>query len=314
MLPATMNRSGKPHALLSTARVANIPSVVGNVWLGVVLGILSNDVVVVLKIPWNSASRLALAGVALYVAGNFLNDWMDRGWDAEHRSERALPRGLFPAGLYAGLAVALGLLGVGLAATVDTRCAIIAGMIVAGICIYTVWHKRSAWAVIPMGLCRALLPVMGFTAFHPDPHGIWPAAVGLFCYIMGLSLSARHESMAEPPRRVAVMARGLLLATVILMAWQHTAFQQRFLLEIAGAAPYLIWTGTCLKFRRKPVSALVCGLLAGIPLVDWMVLLPVFLALAGSGAGWSGFAIACFGIPPLAFISALLLQRLAPAT
>ena len=35
-----MNRSGKLHALLSTARVANIPSVVSNVWLGVILGML----------------------------------------------------------------------------------------------------------------------------------------------------------------------------------------------------------------------------------------------------------------------------------
>ncbi|MEY3895308.1 MAG: hypothetical protein RLZZ214_827, partial [Verrucomicrobiota bacterium] len=270
--------------------------------------------VVVLNTPWKPASGLALAGVALYVAGNFFNDWMDRGWDAKHRPERALPRGLFPAGLYAGLAAAFGLLGVGLAATVDTRCAIVAGIVVASICIYTVWHKRSAWAVIPMGFCRALLPVMGFAAFPPDPYGIWPAAAGLFCYIMGLSLSARYESMAEPPRQVAVMARGLLLATAILMAWQHKGFQQGLLLAMVGATPYLIWTGVCLKFRRKPVSALVSGLLAGIPLVDWMLLLPVFLSLAADGAGWSGFAIACFAIPPLAFLSALFLQRLAPAT
>ncbi len=120
--------------------------------------------------------------------------------------------------------------------------------------------------------------------------------------------------MAEPPRRVAVMARGLLLATAILMAWQYKGFQQDLLMGMVGAAPYLIWTGVCLKFRRRPVSALVSGLLAGIPLVDWMVLLPVFLSLAGDGAGEVPLAIACFAIPPLAFLSALLLQRLAPAT
>lgn len=314
MLPGPMNRSGKIHALLSTARVANIPSVVSNVWLGVALGMLSNDVLVVLEIPWNSASLLALAGVSLYVAGNFFNDWMDRDWDAKHRPERALPRGLFPPALYAWLAATLGLLGVGLAATVNPRCAIVAGIIVASICVYTIWHKRSAWAVIPMGICRALLPVMGFAAFHPFPHGIWPAAAGIFCYIMGLSLSARYESMAEPPQRVAAMARSLLLATAILMAWQYTAFPENLLIGMAGAVPYLVWTAVCLKFRRKPVSALVSGLLAGIPLVDWMVLLPVFLSLAASGAGWSGFALGVFVIPPLAFLSALLLQRLAPAT
>ena len=55
-----MNRSGKIHALLSTARVANIPSVVSTVWLGVVLAIFSGDVAV-LEIPWHVASRLALA-------------------------------------------------------------------------------------------------------------------------------------------------------------------------------------------------------------------------------------------------------------
>ncbi len=309
-----MNRSGKIHALLSTARVANIPSVVSNVWLGVVIGMFFGDVVIILEIPWSSASRLALAGVALYVAGNFCNDWMDRGWDASHRPERALPRGLFPPGLYAALAATLGLGGAGLAASVNLRCAVIAGVIVVSICIYTAWHKRSAWAVIPMGLCRALLPVMGFAAFDPNLNGILPAAGGLFCYIMGLSLSARYESMAEPPRRVAVMARGLLLATAILMVWQHKGFQPSLLLAFAGAVPYLVWTSVCLIFKRRPVSALVSGLLAGIPWVDWIVLLPVFLSAAGDGAGWVGFTIACFAIPPLAFIFALLLQRLAPAT
>ncbi len=308
-----MNRTGKLHALLSTARVANIPSVVSNVWVGVVLGMFFGDFVV-LEIPWSSASRLALAGVSLYVGGNFFNDWMDRGWDAKHRPERALPRGLFPAGFYASLAFALGLLGVGLAASVNTRSAIIAGIIVASICIYTVWHKRSAWAVIPMGLCRALLPVMGFAAFHPNLIEIWPAASGLFCYIMGLSLSARYESMSEPPRRVAMMARGLLLATAFLMAWQHKGFSASLLMSLAGAFPYLVWTGFCLRFRKKPVSALVSGLLAGIPWADWVLLLPISLSLVASGTGWNEFMIATLALPPLAFISALLLQRLAPAT
>jgi hypothetical protein len=309
MLPGPMNRSGKLHALLSTARVANIPSVVGNVWLGVVMGDVVDP-----EAPWNLASRLALAGVALYVAGNFFNDWMDRRWDAEHRPERALPRGLFAPALYAWLAAGLGLLGLALAASVNTRCAITAGIITGSIGIYTLWHKRSAWTVIPMGICRALLPVMGYMAVQPYVDGIWPAACGLFCYIVGLSLSARHEAMAEPPPHVAVMARGLLLATAVLMAWQHKDFSQTPLRGLAGALPYLLWTSVCLRYRRRPVSALVSGLLAGIPLVDWMVLLPVFLSLASYGMGWSGLAIACLAIPPVAFLSALLLQRLAPAT
>ena len=308
-----MNRSGKIHALLSTARVANIPSVVSNVWLGMVLGMFTADVVI-LEIPWDIASRLALAGMALYVAGNFSNDWMDRGWDASRRPERALPRGLFAPGVYLGLAAALGLLGTCLAVWVNTRCALVAGIIVVSICIYTRYHKRSSWAVIPMGLCRAMLPVMGFAAFYPDLNLVLPAAVGLFCYIIGLSLTARHESMAEPPRHMIVMARALLLATAILMAWQHKGFQPGLLIVCAGTLPYLVWTSFCLRFRKKPISALVSGLLAGIPWVDGIVLLPIFLSLARDGAGSTGVGIACLGVPVLAFVSGLLLQRLAPAT
>ncbi|MES2920778.1 MAG: UbiA family prenyltransferase [Verrucomicrobiota bacterium] len=312
MIRLPMNRSGKLHALLSTARVANIPSVISNVWVGVVLGTLQTGQI---SIPWRAAGCLLPAGVCLYIAGNFLNDWMDREWDAKHRPERALPRGLFPQGLYSVLAIALGLLGVALAGLADMRSGMVAGGIVFCIVIYTVWHKRTAWAVIPMGLCRALLPVMGFMAFHRYVDYVWPVAAGLFCYIMGLSLSARYESMAEPPKRVAVMARGLLLATAVCVAWGNKELFLYPIYSVPAAVPYLAWTSVCLRYRRKPVPLLVSSLLAGIPLVDWMVLLPVSLSLAAySGGDWHSLVIVSVLVPPVAFISALLLQRLAPAT
>jgi hypothetical protein len=61
------------------------------------------------------------------------------------------------------------------------------------------------------------------------------------------------------------------------------------------------------------VSRHVSRLLAGIPLIDWMALLPLSLpSLAMTGT--LPFTAACLFVPPLAFVSALLLQRLAPAT
>ncbi|MEO5716834.1 MAG: UbiA family prenyltransferase, partial [Luteolibacter sp.] len=97
--PAPMNRSGKLHALFATARIANVPSVVSNVWLGVALGIAINTPMGEGQsgpgIPWSHVILLMTAGICLYVGGNFLNDWMDRRWDSENRPERALPRGLF---------------------------------------------------------------------------------------------------------------------------------------------------------------------------------------------------------------------------
>lgn len=307
-----MNRSGKLHALLATSRVANIPSVISNVWLGVALGwlVVGRD-----PFPWWDVLLLIAAGTLLYIAGNFFNDWMDRDWDVKHRPERALPRGLFPAPQYLTSAVILSLFGVGLAAYVHSRSGIVAGLIVFCIGIYTLFHKRTAWAVIPMGLCRALLPVMGAMLFTPYIDMIWAAAAGLFFYIMGLSLSARYESMSQPPRFVQVMARTLLLVTVISMAWTNRHLYSPVPLSIAAALPYLIWTSLCLRIWRKPVPTLVSRLLAGIPLVDWIVLLTVSASIVFHGAdGWEMFTLTCFALPPLAFISALLLQRLAPAT
>ncbi len=307
-----MNRSGKPHALLSTARVANVPSVVSNVILGIVLGILQSDSGAVV-IALDRVAMLLVASVLLYVGGNFLNDWADRKWDGSHRPERALPRGLFSARTYLTIAIAAGLIGTALATLAGFRSGIVAAAIVGCIVLYTFFHKRSAWAVIPMGLCRALLPVMGSMMFFPYLDGIWPVSLALLCYIMGLSLSARYESLATPPKRIGMLARALLLAAAVFVTLGLRDFYPDRWSVLAGALPYLLWTSYCLRYRRQPVPMLVSGLLAGIPLVDWMALLPLALSVTGV-LSLDPLGIVCFIIPPMAFISALLLQKLAPAT
>lgn len=307
-----MNESGKIHALLSTARIANVPSVVCNVWVGVVLGLAFGATSE--AVPWMVAAQLALGGVLLYIGGNFLNDWFDAGWDAERRPERALPRGLFPRGLYAGVALGLMAGGVALAWLVNMRSGWVAAAIVFWIVFYTLIHKRTTWSVIPMGICRALLPVMGSMAIFPYVDHVWPASCALLVYIMGLSLSARHEAMASPPAWVSIMSRALLLMAAILVAWGNRALYVGVWPSVIGLLPYLIWTRVTLRFLNKPVPRLVSALLAGIPLVDWMVLLPISLASVLNGGGWTPLAIACAIIPPLSFLAALALQRLAPAT
>jgi 4-hydroxybenzoate polyprenyltransferase len=321
MLPGLMNRSGKLHALLSTARVANIPSVVSNVWVGVAIGAAFVTSSTHPLVPWSTALSLVAAGVALYVAGNFLNDWADREWDAVRRPERALPRGVFSAPVYLVTAIILGTLGVLLAATVGRDSALTAAGIAACVCLYTYSHKRTPWSVIPMGLCRALLPMMGMVGvmgFSPKPDFSpllvgGSAAGGLFCYIMGLSLSARYESMPVAPKGATLLSKSLLVIAAIIMScplhWisEMTALWGRFL-------PYGMWLLLCVTLYRKSLPAYVSGLLAGIPLLDWILMLPILAGMNSSEYGWNPFSIACFAIPPLAFVSALLLQRLAPAT
>lgn len=309
-----MNPEERTNALMASARIANVPSVVSNTWLGIAIGFFWNSELPI-HFPWYESFRIITAAILLYFSGNFVNDWMDRGWDAKHRPERALPRKLFPANLYLSLALSLGVVGVAMAWTVSLHSAMAAGVIVCLIMIYTISHKRTGWAVIPMGLCRGMLPIMGVLAFCPSIIAVLPVSCGLWCYIMGLSLSARFEAVAEPPRRVAVFAQGLLLAPVAFAAWGNQLLALGWAVTLASALPYLAWTGFSLKFRRRPIPLLVSSLLAGIPLVDWIVLLPLAVMLAGhNSSGSQAIAVLCFALPPLAFILARLLQRFAPAT
>ena len=314
-----MNRSGKLHALLATARVANIPSVLSNVWLGVAMGL------VLLPggtgpIPWLEALCLMCSAVFLYVSGNFLNDWMDSSWDQERRPERALPRALFQPSFYLIVAVLCAASGVALAVWVSAVAAYVAALIVACIVIYTLLHKRTAWSVIPMGLCRAFLPVMGALGLSdasvPGNTG-WHVCVGaapLFCYIVGISLVARSESLPAKNRRSPVVFFFVPVALSFYAFVAAALWDGNRWLPLLGIIPYALWIVFCDVIRLPKVFRSVSLLLAGIPLVDWIFLLPTGLLAAQSNAGLHSFGIACIMIPPLASVSAILLQRLAPAT
>lgn len=332
------SKPGKIHVLLSTARVANIPSVVSNVWLGVAIWAILNFTYgcgYVPDVPWEIVIRLMLAGVCLYVAGNFLNDWMDREWDAQCRPERALPRGLFTPASYRNTACVLGVAGLSLAASVTWVAGVVALVIVTCIVIYTYWHKRSAKAVIPMGLCRGFLPVMGAMGMAEMPIDSWNvgylglyavfsalAGGALFIYIVGLSLNARRESESGPsesprPERswILFLVSGLLMVSPFLFSGKTISITTASLIQgLCGILPFGVWLCLCQTRFRRPIPRYVSALLAGIPLLDWIFLLPCSLLLLAENSNQDALSIACFVIPPLAFVSALLLQRLAPAT
>ncbi|MCX6868789.1 MAG: UbiA family prenyltransferase [Verrucomicrobia bacterium] len=323
-----MSHSAKLHALCASARIANIPSVAGNVWLGIALAATLRD-----ALPdghfWVLAAALGLAGVCLYLAGSFLNDWADRDWDAAHRPERALPQALMAPGFYLSVALACGTLGMCLAAAVHRHSLLVALLIVSCIVLYTWVHKRSAWSVVPLGLCRALLPVLGFVGCvtaELAPFSAWSAgtarltaalaacACGMFLHIAGLSLNARYETMEEPPAGVIGLSRILFPASataMFLASWLLLSFPLLFC--VLGLLPYGLWMGFCLASSRQSVEVHVANLLGAIPLVDLIVLWP--LALIGGANRWAPpLPTVCILIPILAFSSGRLLQRLSPAT
>jgi 4-hydroxybenzoate polyprenyltransferase len=292
------DQPGRIRSLAASARLANVPSVASNVCVGAMIALMNGA-----SIAWHLALVIP-AGICLYLAGNFLNDWADRNWDATNRPERALPRGLFKPGIYLTAAILLSLLGMGLAATANPNSLVAAAGIMFFILIYTAVHKRSAWSVIPMGLCRALLPALGFLGCAGTTGLAWSLSCGiaLFCYIAGLSLSARHDAHLS-------WIPGLLLAFAgIIAAGSALAISAEITGLVVAVMVFVVWMLLCQLRFRKTVSSHVSSLLAGIPLVDWIFILPVGMAMGS--ATWH----AMIWVPPLAFLAAIALQRLAPAT
>lgn len=309
--PARMKPSGKLRALAASARLANMPSVLGNVFLGFALTRQSLRGSVT-PVEWSGAWLAGAAGLCLYASGNFLNDWADRNWDARHRPERALPRGLFPPAIYLSLAVLLGGAGVALAGLTEVRGLGISLLIVLMIAIYTWLHKRSAWSVVPMGLCRALLPLLGFATTWGNPLDAGIAAFAVLCHIVSLSLAAMGESkdgQASFPW-IAGLAEAAAIIAMLLLAKSLTPLWFAWY----GAIPAVILSVLCHPIFCKSKRALVSTMLAGIPLIDAILLLPLALALRDSAGFWTPVSLACLLVPPLAFVAGRALQRFAPAT
>jgi len=320
----------KLQAWLATARIANVPSVVSNVWLGIALGAFhwgwQSD-----RVLLTQGALLALAGVFLYLGGNFLNDWHDREWDERHRPERALPQGIFSPLSYLLRAVRFLGLGIILTAFLRPECIAVAVALTACILLYTRWHKKSVWAVIPMGLCRALLPVLGFLATAPKGHVdkashtlhllgepatlafLGVHAAGLFCWIAGLSLAARGERRDQPSAGAKRLGRLLLFLPLPLMSafWWKPAP----LIPLLAMLPCLAWLLLTLR-RNPPLPALVSALLAGIPLVEAIAAFPLGLSLLKHGSPLLAAPISATTLilPALAFMLGRRLQKVAPAT
>ncbi|WP_035606728.1 UbiA family prenyltransferase [Haloferula sp. BvORR071] len=330
-----MSRPGKVRALLATLRIANAPSVVSNVFLGFMVGwIQVAEFWNPANMDWGKAGLAALSGLMLYFAGNLANDWFDRRWDAEKRPERALPSGLFKPGSYLTFSLILAIGGVSLGFYLHLLCGCTAVLICLLIAIYTYFHKRAVWAVIPMGLCRVGLYFLGYFVWWLSLDYLQtigyasqslaldklkiPAmlGVGLFSYIVGLSLSARYEGMEDPPRAPQTISRIMLLVPFVAMS---AAFLSEDLIpSLIGMIPFGIWLTLCLTRFKKPIPRYVSALLAGIPLVDLIAATPIVMGLNATmptlGLRDLPHLVAMLVIPVVAFILGRLLQRLAPAT
>ncbi len=326
--------------LLAIGRVSNLPTVWSNMVTGFLLAwaFSGGHKAFIGALPL--LLLLLLGTTFAYLFGTFLNDWKDAEFDDRHRPERAIPSGRWSRKTIGLISAGFALASLGCLLPAGSRqpfVPLLGTALLAAIIIYTALHKRTPFAIIPMGMCRSLLYLMGYCAAvsitvensgnatgKPDssiltiPEGstiliLVLMAVGIFSYVAGLTLAARYESRATELPFPRIILWALIFLCVLTHTWwwisQHPSIPALFYL-----LPFLFWTVQSLFILRKSIPGFVSRALAGLCLLD-------LLAFAGIApiihTGWHALDSAplCLAFIPLScFLFSILLQRIAPAT
>ncbi|MBI5688752.1 MAG: UbiA family prenyltransferase [Verrucomicrobia bacterium] len=195
------------------ARAGNLPSVASNVTAALVLAGAGREAAV-------SPGLLALAVVAgglTYAGGATLNDVADAAFDARHRPERAIPRGVISRGAAAAVGAGEMIVGLGLLVAAGAGVGWVLAL-AATILAYDWLHKRWSGSILLMAGCRVLLGLS--VASLGGKIAGWPLLIWravLFSYIAGLSWLARREYRPGAPAAAIGRQVGRLLAFIPLV-------------------------------------------------------------------------------------------------
>lgn len=214
---------------LDLGRAGNFPSVAGNVLTALVLAAPAGPG----WPPWTLLAWAVLAGCLVYAGGATLNDVADAGFDARHRPERVIPRGIISRGTAAVVGGAEMAAGGAILLRLGAAPSWFAGLVVT-ILAYDWIHKRWVGSVVLMAGCRVLLAltIASLPGFRMTPALLgWLA--GLFVYIVTLSLIARWEYRPGAPAARLGRAVGRLLAFIPLVDAVALAFVGAWLPALA---------------------------------------------------------------------------------
>lgn len=273
---------------LRLGRVSNLPTVWSNVLAGVALS--GGD-------PLGPATPALLLALSLfYVAGMYLNDAFDAGFDRCFRPERPIPSGettesvVFTCGftLLVGGWILLFVAGAPSWAAPSAGAALAAAIV-----IYDAWHKGNPISPVLMGVCRLLVYVAaGYAVTTMPPIALWIAAAASLCYLIGLTYAAKQETLLR------LTNLWPLVFLVAPLAWGLTAVPTApaVLLPLAGLTVWVVHAVRLLMRGGAAIPRAVVALIAGISLVDTM-----FVTAAGNLIA----AVLCVG----AFGLTLRLQR-----
>ena len=286
---------------LDLGRVSNLPTVWTNCLAGAALSGATLETPVLLL--------LAAALSCFYTGGMFLNDAFDRRHDERTRPRRPIPSGeVGPFEVYAlgfGFLV-LGQSGLYAASVLQSgpRLEPLGMGFVLGVLIvyYNYRHKTDPHSPVVMAVCRGLIYLIAaFVAAGSSSGQVWAGALVLACYVTGLTCLAAQEDL----NRVKALWPALLLAAPAAFGVHSAVWDPSRPALYALLASFLVWTlwsASFLSTRRRNVPRAVTGLIAGISLLDGVL-------IASVSAGPGGPVCALLG-----FLSTRALQRFVPGT
>ena len=329
----------KVRAWLILTRGSNLPTVWSNLFAGWLLGYVYAD-----RFPWGPFLLTSLIGLLIgvsfiYVGGMILNDAFDARWDTERRSTRPIPSGLVS--VTAAHVVGFLCLAIGSWFTVVSSLDghgratfTLVVLLVASVLVYDRWHKGVSWAPVVMGLCRALLPLIGFFAVGglvDGPHFRgWPL-IALLAYpcvlwllTFSITLVARHEAGPGTP---PIWAEWLLYLVPVPLILVQTLPEVNGVPKVAVFGCLLFWLWIWRSNRRHALPAgvgpRVADRLAAFPLVDYAAaglfyFSAAFMRHGNEGStevGWATAAMKLAWMVPFgSFVLTLILRRFIPTT
>lgn len=274
---------------LKLGRISNLPTLWTNTLVGLAFGGTS--------LLWDNTLLAALVFSLFYLAGMYLNDVFDVSWDRQHQQARPIPAGDATVKEVLGFALLFLLCAFVLLfflSSYTLQSFFLAVLLLFFILLYDWKHKH--WPMVApliMGACRVCVYLCAASLFQ-----VWQwslpllfAALGLLCYIAGITALARTEhtnSIASLgplvllfAPYVCALALGYQSTHCILLTFFSLAWTVRAVLKTAV---------------HVSVAQAIGALLAGITLVDAAFLFALGYALAA----WF-----CIG----AFVLCLLLQK-----
>src|SRR5271169_6641573 len=150
------------RAWLVLGRISNLPTVWSNCVAGWWLGGGGS---------FRHLPLLLSGASAIYIAGMFLNDAFDAGFDAQYRRERPIPSGVIPRSIV--LQAGFGLLAVGILCLflLNSVCGWLAVALAAFVVAYDAVHKLITVSPLLMAGCRFFLYPMSAAAAEDGVTG-----------------------------------------------------------------------------------------------------------------------------------------------